>query len=100
MVGRTLAHCRITMELAHGQALDRLIPKDGLSVDLILDIAIAEARAFGVFKYLSLFWQAICALGHVLVGSRPADAFNILVPIGISFYVFKLLSYAIDVYQR
>ena len=66
---------------------------------LLADVGV-PLLALVVFKYLSLFWQAVCALGHVLAGSRPADAFNILVPIGISFYVFKLLSYAIDVYQR
>jgi len=60
----------------------------------------APLLALVVFKYLSLFWQAFCALGHVLVGTRQAEPFNILVPIGISFYVFKLVSYAIDVYRR
>ena len=52
------------------------------------------------FKYLTLIWQALSALGAALAGGGAPDAFNILVPIGISFYVFKLLSYAIDVYRR
>jgi TolB-like protein len=35
----------LTMELVEGRSLDRLIPKDGLSVDRILDIATAIADA-------------------------------------------------------
>ncbi len=35
----------ITMELVEGRSLDRLIPKDGLPVDRVLDIAAAIAEA-------------------------------------------------------
>ena len=55
--------------------------------------------ALVIFKYLTLFWQAIHRLSEIVVRSGPVEPFNILVPIGISFYVFKLLSYAIDVYR-
>jgi len=65
----------------------------------LADIGVPLA-ALVIFKYLTFFWQAIRALGAFALGSRPADPFNILVPIGISFYVFKLLSYAIDTYRR
>ena len=51
-------------------------------------------------KYLAFIWQAIAALAGGLIGKPPSAGFNILVPIGISFYVFKLLSYAIDVHRR
>jgi alginate O-acetyltransferase complex protein AlgI len=51
-------------------------------------------------KYLAFIWQAIASLAGGLVGRPPATGFNVLVPIGISFYVFKLLSYTIDVHRR
>jgi D-alanyl-lipoteichoic acid acyltransferase DltB (MBOAT superfamily) len=51
-------------------------------------------------KYLSLFWEAVTAAAGALLGTPAGNPVNILVPIGISFYVFKLLSYAIDVYRR
>jgi alginate O-acetyltransferase complex protein AlgI len=51
-------------------------------------------------KYLAFIWEAISSLAAGLIGGPPAAGFNILVPIGISFYVFKLLSYAIDVHRR
>ena len=38
----------LTMELVEGRSLDRLIPKEGLPVDRILDIATAIAEALGV----------------------------------------------------
>lgn len=50
-------------------------------------------------KYLAFVWEAISSLATGLIGRAPAAGFNILVPIGISFYVFKLLSYAIDVHR-
>jgi D-alanyl-lipoteichoic acid acyltransferase DltB (MBOAT superfamily) len=55
--------------------------------------------ALAVFKYLDLFWQAALYLAGPLVAGRPAGPFNLLVPIGISFYVFKLVSYALEVYH-
>ena len=63
------------------------------------DIGVPLA-ALVVFKYVALFWQAIRSLAGFLLHSQPAEPLNILVPIGISFYTFKLLSYAIDVYRR
>jgi alginate O-acetyltransferase complex protein AlgI len=66
---------------------------------LLADIGVPLA-ALTVFKYLTLFWQAIQWLAGLVAGGGQAEPFNILVPIGISFYVFKLLSYAIDTYRR
>ena len=64
---------------------------------LIAALAVPLA-ALVVFKYLSLFRDTIL----YLAGRLPAAAepFNLLVPIGISFYVFKLISYSLDVYHR
>jgi D-alanyl-lipoteichoic acid acyltransferase DltB (MBOAT superfamily) len=65
---------------------------------LLFDVG-APLAALIAFKYLDLFWQALVSLAGPLAG-RPAEPFNLLVPIGISFYVFKLVSYAVDVYHR
>jgi D-alanyl-lipoteichoic acid acyltransferase DltB (MBOAT superfamily) len=51
-------------------------------------------------KYLALIWEAVTAAALALAGTPIDSRLNILVPIGISFYVFKLVSYAIDVYRR
>ncbi|HEY3383353.1 MAG TPA: MBOAT family O-acyltransferase [Vicinamibacterales bacterium] len=53
-----------------------------------------------VFKYLNLFWETIQSVGNALLQARPIAPLSILAPIGISFYVFKLVSYSLDVYHR
>ena len=46
----------------------------------------------GLFKYARLF----CSL----FGEAPGWVKNIVLPIGISFYTFQLLTYVVDVYRR
>jgi alginate O-acetyltransferase complex protein AlgI len=65
---------------------------------LAIDIGVPLASLL-VFKYLNLFWQAALYLAAPLGADRAPRSFNLLVPIGISFYVFKLISYAVEVYH-
>lgn len=48
----------------------------------------------GVFKYLTFFLDNIQAVFHV-----PPVVPQLVLPIGISFYTFQLLSYVADVYR-
>lgn len=53
----------------------------------------------GIFKYLNFFIDSVAAL----VGTTPAEmgvAWRLILPIGISFYVFQSISYLIDVYRK
>ncbi|NJM82190.1 MAG: MBOAT family protein [Tabrizicola sp.] len=53
----------------------------------------------GVFKYLNFFIDSFAAL----VGTDAAGLgihWHLILPIGISFYVFQSVSYLIDVYRR
>ena len=65
---------------------------------LAVNIGIPLA-ALVVFKYLNLFWEALSYLASPILGAQPPVPFNLLIPIGISFYVFKLVSYAVEVYH-
>lgn len=47
-----------------------------------------------IFKYLSFICENVQAVFHV-----PKHIPNIVLPIGISFYTFQLLSYIVDVYR-
>lgn len=51
------------------------------------------------FKYFNFFISSLTSLISLAGYSRPSYALKILVPIGISFYIFKSLSYTIDVYR-
>lgn len=50
----------------------------------------------GVFKYLQFFVSSFCRLFSV----SEEIIFNIILPVGISFYIFSTIGYMIDVYRR
>ena len=53
----------------------------------------------GVFKYLNFFIDSVAAL----FGTTPEEMgvhWRLLLPIGVSFYVFHSISYLMDVYRR
>ena len=57
---------------------------------------------FGILagmKYINFFIGNINALSSLFGGSR-LPLFNIVMPLGISFYTFQTMSYVIDVYQK
>ena len=52
----------------------------------------------GVFKYFNFFIESF----NSLLGSSYSDSFNtfdLILPVGISFYTFQTLSYTIDIYK-
>lgn len=51
------------------------------------------------FKYLSFFNESVRAVLNQFNIFYGAPAFDILLPVGISFYTFQSLSYTIDVYR-
>lgn len=48
----------------------------------------------GYFKYVNFFRESICT-----VLSLRSNAWNIILPLGISFYIFAALAYLIDIYR-
>ena len=74
--------CALGVARADTQAKKRL----WLIAAAVIDIAL-----IGYFKYAGL----VCSI----FGPVPAFVKNILLPIGISFYTFQLLTYVVDVYR-
>jgi alginate O-acetyltransferase complex protein AlgI len=67
---------------------------------LLLLSCLVNLGILGVFKYLNFFaGSAQAALKAIGVNVQFLHL-NILLPVGISFYTFKTLSYSIDVYRR
>ncbi|MBB6610722.1 MBOAT family protein [Pontibacter sp. Tf4] len=53
----------------------------------------------GLFKYYNFFNESAQQLAHGLNVAYAAPAFELLLPMGISFYTFQTMSYSIDVYH-
>ncbi len=53
-----------------------------------------------VFKYTNFFLETVGGLSQLLSGTDPFPRYDIILPLGISFYTFQTLSYSIDVYRR
>lgn len=47
------------------------------------------------FKYLNLIYETFCNIAN-----RDFDAFDIILPAGISFFTFRSISYIVDIYRR
>lgn len=72
----------------------RLMEKGGNRKLWLTLAVIVNLGTIGVFKYLNFLADNICGLFGT---TSPIPA--IMLPIGISFYTFQLLSYVIDVYR-
>ncbi len=62
---------------------------------LLITALVIDLGLLGVFKYLTF----LLSNTQLLLG-WPAQVPEIVLPIGISFYTFQLISYVVDVYRR
>lgn len=66
----------------------------------ILALAVAGPLcALGYFKYAGFF---VAEFGRLLIafGLSPPEALDIILPVGVSFFVFQAISYIVDVHRR
>ena len=77
-----------------GYFLDRYRGTKKSKAFFILTLVL-ELGALGVFKYTNFFVDTINKLFN-----SEIDIIKILLPIGISFYTFQILSYVIDLYNN
>jgi alginate O-acetyltransferase complex protein AlgI len=67
---------------------------------LLLAAAVAVNLAFlGYFKYRGFFVDSLDGFFSLFGAGKPLPAIRLLLPIGISFYTFAGISYAVDVYR-
>jgi len=67
---------------------------------LLLSSLVVNLGILGVFKYFNFFAGGLQAVAGALGLRLDFVHLNIILPVGISFYTFKTLSYTIDVYRR
>ena len=82
-----------------GWALERSsdlrIRKAVLAITLLLALGI-----LGYFKYTNFFLGSLTTLLNNLGLGAPTYALKILLPLGLSFYTFQMLTYPLDIYRR
>lgn len=81
-----------------GLKLAQKIPKKKKKVFLLISIIVNLGMLAG-FKYLNFFSQSVNNFLNVFHSEASFPVYNILLPVGISFYIFQSLSYTIDVYR-
>ena len=69
-------------------------PKGLLVLGVILGVGLLL-----YFKYLNFFVEQFAALFGLMGLKTNFSSFNIIVPIGISFFTFKLIAYIVEVYK-
>lgn len=68
---------------------------------LLLAVSVSANLGFlGVFKYADFFAQSFDQLLATLGFSPLVGRFDIILPVGISFFTFQTMSYTIDVYRE
>lgn len=61
---------------------------------------VANLSVLGFFKYFNFGVESFNSLMSVFGFSSSLHTFNIILPIGISFYTFQSIAYVVDVYRR
>jgi alginate O-acetyltransferase complex protein AlgI len=87
------------VDYAVGRGLERTDEKKKRKRLLLLSCFV-NLGILGVFKYLNFFLDSARALTDSLGLNAASLHLNLVLPVGISFYTFKTLSYTIDVYRR
>jgi alginate O-acetyltransferase complex protein AlgI len=67
---------------------------------LIVISIIINLGLLGFFKYFNFFVASAAQVSNALGLHASYNALRIVLPVGISFYVFKTMSYTIDVYRQ
>jgi len=62
----------------------------------LIAVLVVNITVLGVFKYWGLFAEIV----NVITASGVRPELGLLLPVGISFYTFQSVGYAIDVYRR
>ena len=101
MMTWSIAGCAVFFAIAYGlyRSLITLAEEPRRRACLYISI-ITQLGVLGTFKYFNFFVESLeVVLGQAGINSSHLHL-NIILPVGISFYTFQSLSYAIDIYRR
>ena len=67
---------------------------------VLITALVGNLALLGVFKYLGFFVDSFVDLARGLGFDAPTWTIELVLPVGLSFYVFQAISYVVDVYRR
>lgn len=68
---------------------------------LVTASVVCDLSLLGFFKYYDLLARTVNGLGAFLLGAGAnVPVLDLVLPVGISFYIFQSMSYTIDIYRR
>jgi D-alanyl-lipoteichoic acid acyltransferase DltB (MBOAT superfamily) len=67
---------------------------------LLVISLLSNLGLLGIFKYLGFFVESFRELATVFGFDAASGTWEIILPVGISFYTFQTLSYTIDIYRE
>ena len=84
-----------TLGLMLEKAVDPVLRKRLITLSIAVNLGL-----LGFFKYFNFFVDSAVRVSNALGLHATYNALRIVLPVGISFYVFKTMSYTVDVYRR
>ena len=84
-----------TLGILIENAVDPAVRKRLVTLSIFVNLGL-----LGFFKYFNFFVASAMHVSNALGMHATYDALRIVLPVGISFYVFKTMSYTVDVYKR
>ena len=80
--------------------IDRSVPRTRRMKVVLTVSIVTNLGLLGAFKYTGFVAENVNAMARLLgVADAPLPVLRLVLPVGISFYTFKAMSYAIDVYR-
>jgi D-alanyl-lipoteichoic acid acyltransferase DltB (MBOAT superfamily) len=73
---------------------------DSLRRPLLTLAIVLNLGALGLFKYLGFFSESVNSLFRLVGLTARAPLYEVVAPVGISFFSFMAISYVFDVYRR
>lgn len=82
-----------------GLLIERLRNRQGGRKAVIVLSAVFNLGILFLFKYFDFAWQSLDSVLHLVNRSLPENPLMLLLPVGISFYIFQVIGYLVDVYR-
>ncbi len=100
LVGATLVNQALAVKIWRARGAGRTAARPPRAARLWLAVAVAANLAtLGYFKYVDFFAANLNELLDLFRLGAPLPLLRVVLPVGISFLVFRMLTYVVDVYR-